>query len=59
MNDCIKVLLRDINLLAFEKLGKVDPVVFFLVKFETVIELVHLNVFGVVALQDFSEDPSV
>jgi hypothetical protein len=37
----------------------VDPVVLFLIKFETVIKLVHFDVFWVVALQNFGEDPAV
>ena len=46
-------------LLAFEEFRQVDPVVLFLVQLETVIELVHFNVFRVVALENFGEDPAV
>jgi hypothetical protein len=54
-----KIFVSDFNLLSFEKFGQVDPVVLFLVQFETVIKLVHFDVFRVVALENFSEDPAV
>jgi hypothetical protein len=55
----IKVFLSDFNLLAPEKLRQMDPVVLFLIQLETVIELVHFNVFWVVALEYFCEDPTI
>jgi hypothetical protein len=35
------------------------PVVAFLVKFETVIILIHLNFFRIVSRQNFSIDPAI
>jgi len=55
----VKIFVSDFNLLSFEKFGQVDPVVLFLVQLETVIKLVHFDVFRVVALENFSEDPAV
>ena len=59
MNDSFEVFDCDVELLALAELGEVDPVILFFLKFETVIKLVHLNVVGVVSLEDFSENPAV
>ena len=39
--------------------AEVNPVILFLLKLETVIKLIHLDVVGKVALQDLSDEPSV
>lgn len=59
MNDRVKVLVRDFNLLSFEEFRQMDPVVLFLIKLETVIELIHFDVIWVVALENFCENPTV
>jgi hypothetical protein len=59
VDNWIEVFLSDFNLFAPEEFRQVDPVVLFLIQLETVIELVHFNVFWVVALEYFCEDPTV
>lgn len=59
MNDRVKVLVRDFNLLSFEEFRQMDPVVLFLIKLETVIELIHFDVIWVVALKNFCKNPTV
>lgn len=59
MDDRFEVPDSNVKMFALAELGKVNPVILFLFKFETVIILVHFNVVGVVALKDFSEDPSI
>ncbi len=59
MNHRVKVFLRDFNLLSFEEFRQMDPVVLFLIKLETVIELIHFDVIWVVALENFCKNPTV
>jgi hypothetical protein len=59
VNDRVKVFLRYFDLLSFEEFRQVDPVVLFLIKLETVIELIHFDVIWVVALKNFCENPTV
>ena len=59
MNDWFKVFDSDVKVFAFGEFTQMHPVVLFLFKFETVVELIHLYVVGVVSLQNFGENPSV
>jgi hypothetical protein len=59
VNDWLEIFDSYVDVFAFEKLGQMNPIVLFLLQFETVIKLVHLNVLRVVPLEDFSEDPAI
>ena len=49
----------NVNFLTLVELAEVNPVVLLLFKLEAVIELVHLDIVGVIALEDFGKDPTV
>ena len=59
MDDWLIILNCDVDVFTFEELGQMNPIVLLLLKFETVIKLVHLNLLGVVPLEDLSEDPPI
>lgn len=48
MNDWVKICEFDWHVFPFEKLDKVFPIVELFVKLESVIELIHLDILGVV-----------
>ncbi len=50
MDNRLKVFDSDVKVFAFGEFTQMHPVVLFLFKFETVVELVHLYVVGVVSL---------
>ena len=59
MDNRLKVFDSNVKVFAFGEFTQMHPVVLFLFKFETVVELVHLYVVGGVSLQNFGENPSV
>ena len=59
VDDRVVVFEGDIDLLSFHELGQMVPVVHLLVKFESVVELVHLDTFRIVSLENLSVDPTV
>ena len=59
MDDSFEVLDGNVDFLALKEFTEVDPVVLLFFQLETVIKLVHLDIVGVVPLEDFCEDPPV
>ena len=59
MDNWVEVFACDVNLLSLENFGQVHPVVLFLFKFETVVELVHFNLIGVVPLKNLRKNPAI
>jgi len=59
MNDRIVVMRRYLPLFQVEILLQMFPVTFFLVKFESVVELVHFDLIGKLSANHFSEQPSI
>ena len=59
MDNRLKVFDSDVKVFAFGEFTQMHPVALFLFKFETVVELVHFYVIGVISLQNFGENPSV
>jgi hypothetical protein len=59
VDNCIILLKADWNSFALEEFGEVFPVVLLLLKFETVVKLVHLQKIWVVAGEDFGKYPAV
>ena len=59
MNDRIVVFKTNFDFFAFDKLGKMLPIIHFLIKFESVVELIHLKFVRIVSLEDLSVDPAV
>ena len=59
MDDRLVLRLEKDDILLLQETVKVLPIVELLLKLEAVIELVHLDLLGVVARQDLGVDPAV
>ena len=59
MHDGIPVREGEAHVSLFEKLLQMLPIVLLFLQLEPVVELVHLNLVGIVSGKNFGEDPTI